>query len=207
MGIFSRKNETPFTNREGSSMDFDDQQFYEQDVAISNTQSPSQSRQSTNPKRRHGYSIEDAIKLMRELPADQRQMVVSIVERTLSSARINVKDIVDDASRKLSRLDTRSKQLAKEIAELEAGIAQRRSEIQKIDADVNETETVKQSFEDALGVSNNSTNLNQQSHHAAPPPPPPPQATAAADEAESNVRETPPAPTKTPAKAPTPAAS
>lgn len=103
------------------------------------------------PKRRAGYSIEDAIVLMRELPSDQRDMVVSIVQKTLSSANISVEDIMDDAARKLNRLGTRKAQLNQEISELEAGIKERQEEIEKITSDAEETEAVKISFEAAHG--------------------------------------------------------
>lgn len=93
------------------------------------------------------YSIEDAIVLMRELPSDQREMVVSIVQKTLSSANIDVGDIIKDASNKLAKLSSRKELLATEIADLQKGISQREEEITKISKDVEETQAVKDSFE------------------------------------------------------------
>ncbi len=120
--------------------------------------------QASRTKRRISYSIEDAILLMRELPSDQRDMVVSIVQKTLSSANISVADILDDAARKLNRLGTRKSQLNKEIAELEAGIKERQSEIEKITIDSEETETVKVSFEAASGIPLDQTDQHEPSH-------------------------------------------
>ena len=93
------------------------------------------------------YSIEDAIVLMRELPSDQREMVVSIVQKTLSSANIDVGDIIRDANNKLRKLGTRKELLTAEIADLQKGISQREEEITTITKDVEETQTVKDSFE------------------------------------------------------------
>ncbi|MFW7380894.1 MAG: hypothetical protein ACOH5I_18910 [Oligoflexus sp.] len=147
MGIFTRKFER-------DSFEIDDSHLHTPETAISQPASSTPSHQANlgqgSAKRRHGYSIEDAIKLMRDLPKDQRQMVVTIVQKTLSSANINVNDIIEDAGRKLSRLDTRQRQLNKEIEELEAGIAHRRQEIQVISHDSQETQLVKASFEEAL---------------------------------------------------------
>ncbi len=158
MGIFSRKYN--FSDRD--IFDFDDS-FTPQDSmdSLATPPAPIQSSSagivSQPKKRRQGYSIEDAIKLMRELPEEQRMMVVSIVQKTLSSANIDVADIIEDASRKLARLEARSKQLNKEIEELEQGISQRRDEISKIEQDASETASVKSSFE---GVSETTSSAN-----------------------------------------------
>jgi len=188
MGIFNRKYER-------NSFDFDDSMLSAPETAVSQPQSnPSPAAQA--PKRRSGYNIEDAIKLMRDLPKDQRQMVVSIVQKTLSSANINVTEIIDDAARKLSRLDSRSKQLGQEIEELEAGIVQRRNEIQAISQDTKETMVVKSSFEEVLGK-------NSQAHRADPVPAAPekhavqaemPQASASPSRGNGNSKKPPAAP-------------
>ncbi|SMF56482.1 hypothetical protein [Pseudobacteriovorax antillogorgiicola] len=161
MGIFNR-------NQDRSQFEFEDS-FAKKDQRpesgpppvggqgsnpTSSRQPPNTGNMAANRAKRAKitYSIEDAIKLMRELPSDQREMVVSIVQKTLSSANISVNDIIEDASRKLNRLGTRTKQLSKEIEELEAGIAERRTEIEKITIDTEETETVKISFENVLST-------------------------------------------------------
>lgn len=151
MGIFSRK----YNVSDRDSFDFEDNFTPQESMdSLATPPAPIQSSPSSGivtqqKKRRQAYSIEDAILLMRELPEDQRAMVVSIVRKTLSSAQIDVADIIEDAGRKLARLEARSKQLNKEIEELELGITQRKAEINKIEEDASETASVKSSFESA----------------------------------------------------------
>jgi hypothetical protein len=96
------------------------------------------------------YGIEDAIQLMRELPDDKKEMVITIVQKTLVSAKINVSTILDDATRKIERLDRKNEKLAQEIRELEEAILQRKQEMDQNARDLAETREVKISFETAL---------------------------------------------------------
>jgi vacuolar-type H+-ATPase subunit I/STV1 len=93
------------------------------------------------------YGIEDAIKLMRELPDNKKEMVISIVQKTLISAKINVATIIDDAGRKIDRLERKNEKLGQEIRELEEAIMQRKLEMDHNARDIAETRDVKTSFE------------------------------------------------------------
>ncbi len=93
------------------------------------------------------YGIEDAISLMRELPDNKKEMVIAIVQKTLVSAKINVHTIIDDATRKIDRLEKKNEKLSVEIRELEEAIVQRKMEMDKNLRDVEETREVKVSFE------------------------------------------------------------
>jgi len=93
------------------------------------------------------YGVEDAIKLMRELPDNKKEMVITIVQKTLVSAKINVSTIIDDATRKIDRLEKKNEKLAQEIRELEEAIQQRKAETEINARDIVETSEVKSSFE------------------------------------------------------------
>ncbi len=99
------------------------------------------------PAPKPSYGIEDAIRLMRELPDSKKEMVITIVQKTLISAKINVHSIVDDAVRKIDRLEKKNDKLGQEVRELEEAILQRKMEIEKNGRDIEETIDVKQSFE------------------------------------------------------------
>lgn len=96
------------------------------------------------------YGIEDAILLMRELPDTKKEMVITIVQKTLVSAKINVSTILDDATRKIERLERKNDKLGQEIRELEEAILQRKLEMDHNARDIAETREVKISFETAL---------------------------------------------------------
>lgn len=96
------------------------------------------------------YGVEDAIKLMRELPDSKKEMVITIVQKTLVSAKINVTTILDDATRKIERLERKNEKLGQEIRELEEAILQRKLEMDHNARDIGETREVKISFESAL---------------------------------------------------------
>lgn len=95
------------------------------------------------------YGIEDAIKLMRELPEDKKEMVITIVQKTLISARVNVSSIIEDAAKKIERLEKKNEKLIQEIRELEEAITLRKLETEKNEHDVLETRNVKVAFENA----------------------------------------------------------
>jgi hypothetical protein len=99
-------------------------------------------RDRTAP-RKSGYGIDDAIALMRTLPSENVELVVQVVKHTLESTRIEIGAIIEDASDKQARIESRVKVLKAEIADLEAEIATRRQEIESLDADHRETTMVK----------------------------------------------------------------
>lgn len=89
------------------------------------------------------YGINNAIQLMRSLPADHPELVVTVIKTTLESLKVRVSDIIADAARKQADLEKRVSTLSKEIADYEKEIQQRRDEIARLEADHAETTTVK----------------------------------------------------------------
>ncbi|WP_141732276.1 hypothetical protein [Oligoflexus tunisiensis] len=121
------------------------------------------------------YGIEDAIKLMRELPDNKKEMVIAIVQKTLISAKINVATILDDAGRKIDRLERKNEKLGQEIRELEEAIMQRKLEMDHNARDIVETREVKTSFESTTRMPMEETtisaphlNLEDSPFHHAP---------------------------------------
>jgi hypothetical protein len=78
------------------------------------------------------YGIEDAIALMRTLPSENIELVVQVVKHTLESAHIDIAAILDDASAKRDRIESRIAVLRDSIAELERDIGSRRDEIVRL---------------------------------------------------------------------------
>ena len=97
------------------------------------------------------YSIEDVIRLMRELPDSKKEMVVVIVQKTLLSAKIDIHSIIEDAGRKLDRLQRQNEKLVSEIRELEESIIQKKAEVDHLMRDIDETNSVKSIFESVYG--------------------------------------------------------
>ncbi len=90
------------------------------------------------------FGIDKAIELMRTLPADNIELVVQVVKLTLESTKIKIATIIDDATRKQDDIQGRIKVLKGEIAEFEKEIATRKDEISALEADFEETSTVKE---------------------------------------------------------------
>lgn len=103
-----------------------------------------------NYKPKTGYSIEDAIELMRGLPRDNNEVVVTVVKKTLESTEIKVGDIIDDAASREKRLRARHKKLEEEIKQLQDKITLRNQQIQDLLGDLKETTDVRQRLELAL---------------------------------------------------------
>jgi hypothetical protein len=96
------------------------------------------------PRDEPDYGIEKAIELMRTLPQGNVELVVQVVKFTLESAQIKIGGIIDDASSRQDRIQSRISVLRAEIADHEQEIAQRKSEIGTLEADYSETTTVKE---------------------------------------------------------------
>ncbi|TQV84100.1 hypothetical protein FKG94_05395 [Exilibacterium tricleocarpae] len=96
------------------------------------------------------YGIEDAIALMRKLPKDDNEVVVTVVNKTLESTHIQVADIVQDANAKETRLRDQHKKLETEIKDLQREIERRNRQIAEILADLKETSEVSQRLQLAL---------------------------------------------------------
>lgn len=101
------------------------------------------SRPLSKPIKSQGYGIEDAIALMRKLPNVNSEITITVVKKTLESANIQVEEIISDAERKESQIETRTDELSKEIAELQERIGHLNEEITELTADLKETTKVK----------------------------------------------------------------
>jgi chromosome segregation ATPase len=92
---------------------------------------------------KQSYGIEDAIALMRKLPNVNSEITITVVKKTLESANIKVEEIISDAERKETQIETRTDQLSKEINELQDRISHLNGEINELTADLKETTKVK----------------------------------------------------------------
>jgi chromosome segregation ATPase len=93
------------------------------------------------------YGIEDVIQLMRDLPDSKKEMVILIVQKTLVSAKIDIRNILEKAARKIDNLQGKNDKLRAEIRELEELIIQKKSDVDRLRRDIEETQQVRQSFE------------------------------------------------------------
>lgn len=93
------------------------------------------------------FGIDKAIELMRTLPQDNIELVVQVVKLTLESTKVKIGGIIKDAARKQDDIQGRIKVLKEEIADYEKEIALRKEEIGGLEADYEETSTVKQRLE------------------------------------------------------------
>lgn len=98
------------------------------------------------------YGIEDAIKLMRSLPRDNNEIVVTVVKKTLESTQIQVGDIVADADAKEDRIRDQHKTLETEIKDLQEQIAKRNQQITELLKDLKETTDVRQRLQLAMDL-------------------------------------------------------
>ncbi len=122
------------------------------------------------------YTIEDVIHLMRELPDSKKEMVVIIVQKTLLSAKIDIGSILDDAGRKVDRLQKQNDKLMGEIRELEEAIILKKADVDTLVRDIEEINGVKQVFENVYGRHVRSeleisAEKERLQHHTAPPVP------------------------------------
>lgn len=89
------------------------------------------------------YGIREAIELMRTLPAENVDLVVQVVKKTLESANIRIGGIIEDASARQMDIEGRISVLRQEIADLDREIVARKAEISRLDADHHEVSLVK----------------------------------------------------------------
>lgn len=90
------------------------------------------------------FGIQNAMELMRKLPADNVPLVVSVVKTTLESLNVDVESIIEDAKEKRTKISDRISGLQAEIAEFEEEVAARREEIKALQDDATETKTVQE---------------------------------------------------------------
>jgi len=106
---------------------------------------PSEPTKAAAPQKEYG--IEQAIALMRTLPSDSVELVVRVVKHTLESTDIDIGTIIEDATAKQNRIDSRVALLREEISDLESEIKQRSEEIGTLEEDHKETSMVKERLE------------------------------------------------------------
>lgn len=102
------------------------------------------------------YGIDQAIDLMNRLPKDKTELVVSVVKETLSSANVDVNEVIADAQHKAESMQQQIEQLSSEIVELKAQIVRKETTTAEVQAALNETLAVKnllqQSTDDARSL-------------------------------------------------------
>ena len=98
------------------------------------------------------YGIEDAIALMRKLPREDPEVVVTVVNKTLESIQIKVADIIADAASKEARLREQHKKLEAEIKDFQMEIELRNRRITELLADLKETSEVSQRLQLAVNL-------------------------------------------------------
>lgn len=156
MGLFSRTNAE--TNGEDNleeidlpnSKDLKGEMFNSEQTNSPSIAQPRVAAQLPTPKARGVYSIEDAINLMKSLPKENNEVVVTVVKKTLESIQIRVPDIVADANQKETRIRNQHKTLEGEIKDLQGQIAQRNQQISDLLKDLKETTDVRERLQLAM---------------------------------------------------------
>lgn len=152
MGLFSRNDDKSNDNymdevKLPGKSDIDDiflePDDEDDDLSLPSSLGNTDSTKPTNVKSGK-YDIEDAISLMRDLPRDTPEIVVTVVKKTLESTKIHVSDIISDAQAKEERLRAQNNKLEDEIAKLETQIADRKNQISNLMDDLKETSEVKE---------------------------------------------------------------
>lgn len=119
------------------------------------------------------YGIEDAIELMRRLPKEHSELVVSVVKETLESTQVSIADIIADADNKSAQIRDRNNTLEQEIADLRAQINEREEYIDELQANLNETLTVREKLQlsvDQAAAAAPAQTFAQPTPQAAPQP-------------------------------------
>jgi hypothetical protein len=110
----------------------------------------------------HRFGIDDAIQLMRSLPADPNTaLVVRVVRVTLGAVNVSVEEIVADATRKEAEIKESIATLEANIVDLEGQLGALRREIATHQADLKETVSVRE-------------RLHMADQYSGPKPPPTP---------------------------------
>ena len=110
------------------------------------------------------YGIADAIQLMRTLPSDQNgDLIIRVVRATLTSLKVRLPDIIEDASRKQKITQERIAAVHAQIATLEKKLGEHKGEITTLEADLKETTAVKERLETAERSADEDTGAHQAS--------------------------------------------
>ena len=93
----------------------------------------------------HRFGIDDAIQLMRSLPADPNMsLVVRVVRVTLGAVHVSVEEIVQDALRREGEIKDQIAAIEAQISDLEKQLANLRREIGTHQAELKETVNVRE---------------------------------------------------------------
>ncbi|PCJ17977.1 MAG: hypothetical protein COB04_07945 [Gammaproteobacteria bacterium] len=154
MGLFSKEKNQNGLGVDSGNIDFGGSSGgYGSEPASDNTTigvSPEVAPTQKNQTLKSVYGIEDAIQLMRTMPEQNDEMVMAIIQKTLESVNVHVKDIIDDASSKEGRIESRVEKLITEINDLSSKINEREHEINGLQTDLSETKTVRESLESVI---------------------------------------------------------
>lgn len=85
------------------------------------------------------YGIQDTIKLLRELPSEDQEIIVALVKQTLESADITVSNIIIDGEYKQSDLHSQIARLSSDLDKLKLEVEKRERQISKIELTLDET--------------------------------------------------------------------
>lgn len=112
-----------------------------------------QPKPAAKPVPQPSFGIQRAIELMRKLPPENIELVVSVVKTTLESAQVDVESIIEDAVGRRRKISDRIDGLRSEIKDFEEEIEGRKTEIAALERDYSETTDVQEKLELALDLS------------------------------------------------------
>jgi hypothetical protein len=95
------------------------------------------------------FSVRQAIELLRSLPAENQELVMHVMRRTLESVQIRLSGIVEDAIQRQGEIEARTQGLRQEIGELEREIALRKGEIGRLDSELRDVVFLRERLQDA----------------------------------------------------------
>lgn len=96
--------------------------------------------------KKEGYGIQQAIKLMRNLPKNDQDIVMTVVKQTLKSMGIKVVDIISDAETKEKAFIQLLATTRTELADFKEIVETKEHEIVTLEAVLKETSAVKEKF-------------------------------------------------------------
>jgi hypothetical protein len=96
------------------------------------------------------YGIEQLMRLMRELPSGNMELVVRVLKKTLESVSISVPGLIQDAARRESELEEKMSGHRRAIAALEEEIASKKRSIEELEGAYKEVMVVKERLNLAL---------------------------------------------------------
>lgn len=124
-------------------------------VSAPPSQSPLPSTYSGPSAAEQEYGIDEAIALVRKLPAQDLELEIRVVKGALESANIRIEPIIEDAAETLARIERRVAALKEEIAQREQDKADCLADIARQEEDLAETSLVKSRLELAERKSRN----------------------------------------------------